>query len=340
MYCTEYNVPNLRTPEYQYTVVWFLVAQPTLSPITFFTVEQMAFWLWTNTNGWLVTNRKRKHKKDIKSNMKHLHGPTFLALVLPCLCVRGHTPLHDALFPANVHLRVGILTQTVPLAYVDESAAYNYENFPIYRGFQPDLLRALQRIAFEYHNVTLTFDIEEAPPFSYIDSFELLAEDCNTTGNPRPLEECEKYQFIVGDYYAYYPRPLRTRFTPPLLTTSASAIKYVNRKKRDIATLAEAEAMQEPVCLHNDSFFDGQTLERYPDIKFFRCRGHSECLKWLKNEDCVLMVSNKSLEARSFMPIPCLHSTCNVLISGRRRASTSIFGSPGSRAGTHSREVR
>ena len=162
----------------------------------------------------------------------------------------------------------------------------------MFQGFQPDLLRILQQIALDHHNVTLTFDVQELPAFSYIQSFDILAEDCNTTDNPHPLEDCERYQFIVGDYYAYYPRTIRTSFTPPLLTTSASAIKFVHRKKKHISTLEEAQATQEPVCLHNDSFYDGQTLARYPDIKFFRCRGHAECLKWLKDEECVLMVSD------------------------------------------------
>jgi hypothetical protein len=225
--------------------------------------------------------------------------PLLLGLLL-CPQLSQASGVHASLsssFPSRVNLRAGILTNTVPLAYVDESAIYKNEPFPIYQGFQPDLLRALQRIASEFHNVTLTFDITEAPAFSYINSFELIAEDCNSTANPHPLADCEKYELIVGDYYAYYPRSLRTTFTPAILTTSASAIKYVHRKKREITTLAEAEARQEPVCLHNDSFYDGQTLERYPAIKFFRCHGHAECLQWLKNEDCVLMVGRSRLHS-------------------------------------------
>ena len=143
-------------------------------------------------------------------------------------------------FPSQVQLRAGILTKTVPLAFVDESAAFKDEPFPTFRGFQPDLLRELQRIALELHNVTLSFVITEAPPYSYLESFDLLADDCNTTDNPHPMDECLKHEFLVGDYYAYYPRPLRAPFSPALLTTSAAAIKYVHRKKRDIATLAEA----------------------------------------------------------------------------------------------------
>ena len=209
------------------------------------------------------------------------------------------TSTDSAGFPSSIHLRAGILTNAVPLAYVTDEVrdktspnASSTSIDPYYQGFQPDFLRELQKIALDFHNISLTVELAEAPAYSYLASFDLLANDCNTTVNPHPLEDCNKYDLVVGDYYAFYPRPLRAPFTPPLLTTAAAAVKYVHRTKQDTTTLAEAEAKQEPVCLHNDSYYDGQTLLRYPQLKAFRCTSHGQCLQWLKAEECVLFVED------------------------------------------------
>jgi ABC-type amino acid transport substrate-binding protein len=200
----------------------------------------------------------------------------------------------DPLFPEVINVRAGILTNTVPLAFVDESARNDSIPFSTYRGFQPDLLRQLQTISLDMHNITLTYDLEEAPAFSYDAMFELVASECNTSiDKPIPLEDCNKYDAIIGDYYAMSPRPLRAHFSPNFLTTSAAAVKYVHRVRRDVTTFAEALVLKEPICLLTESFYDKITLDKYPGMLHIRCDTHAECIKWLKEELCVLFVEDE-----------------------------------------------
>ncbi|CAB9502374.1 acid type B receptor subunit 2 [Seminavis robusta] len=220
---------------------------------------------------------------------------TLLSLAVIALASSSEVIAHTNL-SSTINLRAAILTKTVPLAFVSNESATRGDDdlsFPMFQGFQPDLLRAIQGVARDIHNVTLSFDITEAPPFAYDASFDLVTEDCNTTVNPQPLEDCNKYDFLVGDFYAFYPRSMRTTFTPSFLTTAAAAVKYIHRTKRDITTLEEAQARQEPICLLSDSFYDVQTLKRYPDMRYRSCPHHAQCLEWLKAEECVLFVEDE-----------------------------------------------
>ena len=211
-------------------------------------------------------------------------------------------------------LRAAVLTNTVPLAYYDtdipstpsinniqQPPDQNLESFPHYRGFQLDLLRQLQQIA-KADNVTLSFQLEQAPPFSYTEQFEYVANDCNTTGNPYKLskEECHRYDLIVGDFYGYPSRSIRTLLTPPLLTTAAATLQYHLRQKRIISTLEEARVLQEPVCLLKKSHYDDQTIERFPGINVTWCDHHTQCIEQLKNESCALFVEDE-LQLRYMM---------------------------------------
>ena len=221
-----------------------------------------------------------------------------LLLLCPVIChAQGadSTVVRDPSYPESIHLRASILTNTVPLAFVDESLddddAAPFSNK--YQGFQPELLREIIRIAKAKDNITLTVDLEEAAPFSYSPSFFRLASDCNQTNRHIPLEECHQYDILIGDYYGTPSRSLKTHLTPALLTTGGTAVKYVHRKGRDIATFAEAEAVREPICLLDNSFFDDETLKIYPNVLFLRCYDHQQCLQWLKAELCVLFVEDE-----------------------------------------------
>jgi ABC-type amino acid transport substrate-binding protein len=220
--------------------------------------------------------------------------PAVLLLLRGSDAANSRANIGDPSFPEAMHVRAAILTNTVPLAYVDESARNDSIPFSTYRGFQPDLLRQLQTIALDMHNITLTYDLEEAPAFSYSAMFELVASDCNTSiDNSIPLEDCNKYDAIFGDYYAMSPRPLRVHFSPNFLTTSAAAVKYVHRVKRDVTTFAEALVLKEPICLLKESFYDEITLDKYPGMLSIRCETHAECINWLKGERCVLFVEDE-----------------------------------------------
>ena len=57
----------------------------------------------------------------------------------------------DVPFPPQMTLKTAVLTNTVPLAYYDEDhVPVEGEIFPAYRGFQPDLMRYLVKIAKDY----------------------------------------------------------------------------------------------------------------------------------------------------------------------------------------------
>ena len=202
----------------------------------------------------------------------------------------------------KMHIRTAITTETIPLAYVGDqhhvgnsSVSYGEEpNFSRYQGYLPDLLRLLQDIALDRDNVTLTFEFEEAQPFGYTNMINFIREDCNTSSNENLLEDCDKYDLIVADYYAFPERSLQTQFTPPFLTTAAATTKYVKRRKRTIETLAEAVALHEPVCLLEESYYDTLTLRQHPDLtNVVRCSDHVECFKLLKGDSCALFVEDE-----------------------------------------------
>ncbi|CAB9511499.1 acid type B receptor subunit 2 [Seminavis robusta] len=210
--------------------------------------------------------------------------------------------VHDreAAKPATVTLRAAVLTNTVPLAFYDENitSRNSIEPFPSYRGFQPALMRHLITIAADFDNITLHWELEQAPPFSYAKQFEYMSVDCNSTSNRKggfPLEDCNRLDLIVGDYYGYPSRSIKTLLTPPLLTTAAATVQYVHRaaNKRQITTLREAVALQEPVCLLDESHFDDQATERFLGLLVERCYTHDECLLWLKEDRCALFVEDK-----------------------------------------------
>ena len=202
---------------------------------------------------------------------------------------------HNANFPQAMALRAVVLTNTIPLAYYDEHTESPTidRSFPHYHGFQPELLRHLQIIAKTLDNVTLSFDLEEAPAFSYTQQFEYLANNCNTTANRLSLEDCNRYDLVVGDYYGYPSRSIRTLLTPPILTTAAATVQYAHRQARQVSTLEEARALQEPVCLLKESHYDDQTVERFPGIHVEWCFNHTQCISLLKNEHCVLFVEDE-----------------------------------------------
>ena len=237
-------------------------------------------------------------------------------------------------YPETMTIRAKILTNTVPLAYTvlsddgnettttisnsfegragsssrSGTNTNNVDDVPQkYRGFQPDLLRHIQRIAKTVDNVTLYLELEEAPPFSYVEQFEYLTNDCGHVptsssfgGNRLSEEDCNRYDMIIGDYYPYPARSIRTSFTPPILSTAAATVKYVSRStssnsdnKRQITTLEEATVLQEPVCLLYESHYDDQTIERYPGVNVTWCYNHTQCINYLKRELCALFVEDE-----------------------------------------------
>ena len=128
-------------------------------------------------------------------------------------------------FPSKIKLKAAVLTHAEPFAMRDDVTG-------VYSGLQMDLLESLKEYA-EQDGVQLEIELEEAPLYAYVLMFDRLSDNCNTTENPQPLEECGRYDFLIGDFYTNADRSLRVDFTPPFLRTAVSALQYI---LRDLST--------------------------------------------------------------------------------------------------------
>ena len=111
-------------------------------------------------------------------------------------------------FPPSITLRAAVLTHAEPFAVRDEETG-------VYSGFQPDLLGRIRTFARE-DGVQLDIILEEAPMYAYVLMYQRLSDNCNSTDNQQPLEECQRYDMLIGDFYTNPDRSLRVDFTPPL----------------------------------------------------------------------------------------------------------------------------
>jgi hypothetical protein len=198
----------------------------------------------------------------------------------------------------SITLRAAIITRAIPLAWregEDEGDDITHENKPVvFRGFQVEFLLRLEQFARE-DNVTLTFNMEEAPPYSYDSGVNRMANDCNTTENPVPWEDCYTHDLWVGDIYAFPQRLTRALFTPPLIETAAASIRYLNRHQnlRVFNTIQEAEASQEPICVLEGSHYDKEVVQKFPTAVLIRCPSHEKCIYLLKQDICCLFVEDE-----------------------------------------------
>jgi Bacterial extracellular solute-binding proteins, family 3 len=234
--------------------------------------------------GWAATAAMRRYS---------------LLLLLHSIAVNAFLPFNYT-FPTEVTYHASVMTnvmeQAKPLAYYDENyVAEDEEPFQQFRGFQPDLLRALIKIAKDLDNITVTFELEEALLFSYDQQFNFMANDCNHTvykGNAIPKEDCNRLDLIVGDFYTFPWRSIRAPFSPTLLNAAGGALQYVHRKNRQIATLEQAQALQEPVCLLDNSHYNKIVMKKYPETNELQCFSHEDCVAHLKAEECALFVDD------------------------------------------------
>ena len=84
----------------------------------------------------------------------------------------------DAAAEKNITLRGGVIIAP-PFALYDDAN-------DIYTGFQGDFLRRLQIFALD-DGYNLNFELEHSP-YRYGPALDLIANDCNTTDNPHPLD--------------------------------------------------------------------------------------------------------------------------------------------------------
>jgi 7 transmembrane sweet-taste receptor of 3 GCPR/Bacterial extracellular solute-binding proteins, family 3 len=199
----------------------------------------------------------------------------------------------------SITLRAAVITRAIPLAWREgedegDDTTSNPNRPLVLKGFLVDLLHRLEQFALE-DNVTLKFDLEEAPPYSYDSGANRMANDCNTTDNPVPWEDCYTHDLWVGDIYSFPERLTRTLFTPPLIETAAASIRYLNRhsKLRVFNTIQEADASREPICVLDGSQYDKEVVNRYPNAVLVRCTTHEECIYLLKQDACCLFVEDE-----------------------------------------------
>ncbi|CAB9508936.1 acid type B receptor subunit 2 [Seminavis robusta] len=192
-------------------------------------------------------------------------------------------------FPSNVTLRAAVLTHAEPFAMRNELTGE-------YSGLQPDLLERIKIFA-QQDGVELNIVLEEAPLYGYVVMLDRLSDNCNTTVNPQPLEECTKYDFLMGDYYTNPDRSLRVDFAPPFLRTAVSAMQYVFRQVQpgsiDVTTLDEANQANATICVLHDSYMDALAMENYPDATYQRCEETADCIAMLKDNQCALFVDDE-----------------------------------------------
>lgn len=114
--------------------------------------------------------------------------------------VQGNDDIKNQL--TNITLRGGVLL-------APPFAIYN-SNTDTYTGFQGDLLKSLEIFAFQ-DGYNLQFNLSKSPS-QYGDALDLVANDCNTTNNPNLVEDCNKFDLIIGDYYCNADRSTRVDF--------------------------------------------------------------------------------------------------------------------------------
>lgn len=195
--------------------------------------------------------------------------------------------------PSQIRLRAGVL-QAPPFAFIDEDPVTQELQF---RGFHVDLIERMKRFALELDNVALQVDFDRGPPH-YATAVDVVANDCNTTQNPNPQEDCQAYDLILGDFYSTAERFLRVDFTPPWLKTAISTLKYTAKEDgtEDLITLKEAEAAKASVCVPKLSYL-GQLVEQHiPGTIVINCDGsEQECVRALKNGTCALFADDALL---------------------------------------------
>ena len=189
----------------------------------------------------------------------------------------------------NITLRTGIILAP-PFAMETEEGPGNYY------GYEIDLLSEIQDVA-EQDGYHLTFDLELSPQ-RYTDAFDLVANDCNTTVNPNPLEECQRFDLIVGDYFRTADRSVRVDLSPTILHTAISSIntiKDADQKKYDVPTLTQLQAQGGTACIPAGTSTRAKVMGRFPDINYLDCPNPGECLNWLKEGKCSLYASSEVL---------------------------------------------
>jgi hypothetical protein len=186
-------------------------------------------------------------------------------------------------YPKSIQLKAGVLIAP-PFSTLEEENTFG--------GFQVDLLNRLKVFALQDDNVQLDFTLSQTQQ-NYAGAFDMVANDCNTTVNPLPLEDCLLYDLVVADYYVNPARAIRVDFTPAWLQTSMSTIKFLDKVGPDYTTLSEASKAGASVCLPGGTYIMEVVQAKWPDGVYILCEGQDDCQAKLKGEECVLYVEDE-----------------------------------------------
>ncbi|EJK49773.1 hypothetical protein THAOC_31318 [Thalassiosira oceanica] len=160
-----------------------------------------------------------------------------------------------------------------------------------YSGFQGDLLRRLSQFALE-DDYNLTFVLSPSPT-QYNEALNLVASDCNTTANPNPREECDRFDLIVGDYYCNADRSLRVDFSPTWLRTTMSAIKLAEFEGKGITTLTELTFAGGTACVPEGAYLSEVVKAKFPGASYNDCPDPEACIERLKSGVCQLYADDE-----------------------------------------------
>lgn len=190
----------------------------------------------------------------------------------------------------NITIRGGVLIAP-PFAIKDDAKN------DVYTGFQGDLLRRLQIFA-KADGYNLNFDLGLAPQ-QYGTALDLVANDCNTTANPNPVDECQRFDMIIGDYYVNGPRAMRVDFSPTWLKTTMSCIKTIKdpsdraAQLTDYTTLTQLQAAGGTACVPEGTYLREVVMTKFPTAQYNDCPSPDECIARLRDGTCSLYVDDE-----------------------------------------------
>ena len=190
----------------------------------------------------------------------------------------------------NMTLRGGVLLAPPFAIYDDDTKSYT--------GFQGDLLKSLEIFALldGYH---LQFDLSLSPP-QYGNALDLVANDCNTTTNPNLLEDCNKFDLIIGDYYCNAERSTRVDFSPAFLRTTMSTLKIIKDEAdeaallTDYTTLTQLQSSEDgTACVPEGTYLRTVVLDKFPKANYLDCLSPLDCVSYLKEGRCQLYADDE-----------------------------------------------
>ena len=192
----------------------------------------------------------------------------------------------NLIFPRDLTLRAQVV-HAPPFAI----AHVHPNGITTFSGLQVELMEAL-KVFTAKDNVNLAFNLEQSPP-TYAGALDFIANDCNTTSNPKPAENCEKSDLVVRDYWPNGDRWYQVDFTPSWLKTTFTSMKYLEKEGSDFTTFAQVVKANAKVCTIGNSSLPAAVLDKNPKLDLHLCVDQAHCIQDLKAEKCVLYTDDE-----------------------------------------------